>query len=333
MPFTGLEALFLGGSTLLSGLFGANAAERSANQIAAGNQAAIDEQRRQFDATMALLAPSIQTGDAARNQLAALFGLPTFGGTGGGSPLSAVSGQTNAAGFPDPGPSYFFQPGGGFGYNSGGVFFSPGANQVGQSGDSDVIDVMVDASPGSEPSSATQAGTARGIEDARATVGGTGAVGAPSSQAEAMNAFFTSPQFLFNLETQGEAIEGAAAARGGALSGGVLQALETNASNLASGEFQNYVNNLLSLATGGASATGQAVNVTQNTGTNVGNLLAGQGQARASGILGETNTLGNTINSLGFILGNTDLSNLFGSPDPFTYTYGPDIVNVGPPSP
>jgi hypothetical protein len=102
-----------------------------------------------------------------------------------------------------------------------------------------------------------------------------------------MSSFFTSPGYEFRRGEGQRDIQNVFAARGAGQSGNALRALTDFNQNLASGEFGNYVNTLMGLSGRGqqqAQSTGQAA---MQTGTNVGNLLAGMGNARASGIAGQ----------------------------------------------
>lgn len=102
-----------------------------------------------------------------------------------------------------------------------------------------------------------------------------------------LSSFQTSPDFNF---VRGEGLEGIAQTLGaggqGAFSGNALRALNEFNTNLASGEFGNFVNRRLALAGLGGNAAAGTANAAANTGANVGNALLQQGNARASGILG-----------------------------------------------
>lgn len=68
---------------------GAGAAKKAAKTQAESAQAAIDEQRRQYDLTREDLAPSRQVGTGALNQLAAMYGIPGASGASGPADYSA----------------------------------------------------------------------------------------------------------------------------------------------------------------------------------------------------------------------------------------------------
>jgi hypothetical protein len=69
---TGLALL---GGTVLSGVAQSRAASKAASAQTASAQAGIEEQRRQFEAVQALLAPFVQAGTGALAQQSALVGL------------------------------------------------------------------------------------------------------------------------------------------------------------------------------------------------------------------------------------------------------------------
>ena len=70
-------AAISGGISVLGGISGKKAANKAAQQQNAANEAAIAEERRQFDLTRGDLAPYRETGTAANNRLAELLGLDT----------------------------------------------------------------------------------------------------------------------------------------------------------------------------------------------------------------------------------------------------------------
>jgi hypothetical protein len=112
-----------------------------------------------------------------------------------------------------------------------------------------------------------------------------------------MSRFFTSPDYQYRQEQTSQAVDRMAAARGGALSGNAITAAQTQAGNLASGEYGNYVNRLMQMAGLGSAATNASQGaVSQGT---QGQMQAGMaaGDARASGVMGVTNSITNAINS------------------------------------
>lgn len=126
-----------------------------------------------------------------------------------------------------------------------------------------------------------------------------GGAGAPD-----MSAFYASPDYNFRRNEGTRDLNNSFAARGGALSGNALRGITDFNSNLASGEFNNFVQRRLQEAGLGGAATSQSVNAGQYTAGNVSNLLAEGGNARASGIINQSNAVTNGLNDLGGWYGN-----------------------------
>lgn len=94
----------------------------------------------------------------------------------------------------------------------------------------------------------------------------------------------SSPGYQWQLQQGIDAIQNSASAQGGVVSGNTLKALQTYGTGLANQNYQQWINNLLSLAQlGGNAATGQ------------GNFLTQQGNANAAGTVGTTNALTNML--------------------------------------
>lgn len=118
-------------------------------------------------------------------------------------------------------------------------------------------------------------------------------------QPTGLDVFQASPDFQFRQEQGLEGIAQTLGAGGaGAFSGNALRALNEFNSNLASGEFGDFINRRLAAAGLGQVATSQAGQGALTTGLSVGNQLVNQGNARASGILGQTAATGNLIKDL-----------------------------------
>lgn len=85
--------LLAGGTSLASGLIGANAEKSAANSQLAAAQLAANTQLGIFNQTQSNLAPYNMVGQSAVSQLASLFGL----GPGGGGPTTATAGAAMSA--------------------------------------------------------------------------------------------------------------------------------------------------------------------------------------------------------------------------------------------
>lgn len=286
----------LGGAIISSGAQG----QATAAQLA-GQQQAQDFQRYMYDQSRADYAPWLQTGQDALNMQRSMVGLPSGGGSTGGTasrtpaPIGYGPDRTNAAGFPDPGPQYMFQEGGGWGYNSGGVYYDQSRPGVRQSGDSDRIDVQPDYRVSGEPSSATQAGAARGIEIDRSS----GPAYGGGNSGDWMYGIDPSYNWTFNEAMRTN--DFGASARGSLYGTQDWRQRETLGANLASREFQNIFNRLGTLSGVGSSAADTLTSAGVTTGANVGQNIAAGGDARASGYLNQGNIGTNTIQQLGQI--------------------------------
>jgi hypothetical protein len=111
-------------------------------------------------------------------------------------------------------------------------------------------------------------------------LGTPGANGQPA--ARDLSAFYASPNYQFVREQGIEGLTNRASAAGGQLSGNALRGITEFSGNLASGEFNNYVNRLFAVAGLGGQATQQGVQAGQNTANALTNIYTNQGNARAS---------------------------------------------------
>lgn len=110
--------------------------------------------------------------------------------------------------------------------------------------------------------------------------------------------FTASPDYEFRRGEGMRGIENSFAARGGAASGNALRALTDFNSGLAGGEFGNWWNRQAGLAGVGQTASQNLGSLGANNSANIANLLGAQGDARASGIMGQTNALTNGLQGL-----------------------------------
>ena len=248
----------------------ANAA--NANSLAA-QDAAIAEQRRQYDTTRNDFAPYRNIGVGALNNLAKVsgIGMPGTAATGpsGGTFDAAMYLANNPDVAADPWASA----------NPMEHWNRYGKNEGRASPLSPVI-----------PGTPATAGTPGGASD--------------------MSPFFNSPDYGFRRSEGQRDIGNSFAARGGAFSGNALKALTEFNSNLAAGEFGNWWNRQAGLVDAGQGGTAQTANAGANmansitntignTAANVGNNLIGAGNARASGVQGQYNALADGIGFAG----------------------------------
>jgi hypothetical protein len=118
-----------------------------------------------------------------------------------------------------------------------------------------------------------------------------------NSQAQMFERFQQLPGYQFALQQGTKDIGNSFAARGGAASGNALRALNQFNSGLASQTFNTERNALMQMAGMGQVATGQAANAGNNYANAQSNSQMAQGDARASGIMGAANSIGNAVNS------------------------------------
>lgn len=126
----------------------------------------------------------------------------------------------------------------------------------------------------------------------------------PAGEPGNMSRFFTSPDYQYTMSEGIKANDQSAAARGGALSGNAIRANTQYAGNLASGQYQNYVNNLFRAMGYGTQATTGAVAAGENYTNQQTSNNTQMGDIRASGIANQYGAASGLLNSLGGIYGN-----------------------------
>jgi hypothetical protein len=109
------------------------------------------------------------------------------------------------------------------------------------------------------------------------------------------NAFQASPGYEWARNEGMRDIGNSFAARGGAASGNALRALSEFQTGLAQQDYGNWWNQQAGLAGVGQTATTAVGQFGANNAARTGNYLQDQGSARASGILGRTNSVQNGL--------------------------------------
>lgn len=265
------------GTVIASGI-SANSSRRAGDAAARGTDAATAESARQYDTTRADLAPYRVTGTGALNRIGQLFGLPTTTSEQWQSQQPQLVGDTEL-----PAGTTTKHVGNGwyevhYGGQRIGTLRPGGANGQFINDTGADIPALMRQSQQQSQTSMTPSG--------------------PD-----MSAFLTSPGYQFRRDEGMRGLERSAAARGGAFSGNALRALSEFNSGLASQEFGNYFNQLASVAGIGQTATNQtAAYGAQHADTAGRNALAA-GEARASGIIGQGNALGQGISDLAGLYG------------------------------
>jgi len=122
------------------------------------------------------------------------------------------------------------------------------------------------------------------------SAGAPGPAGTPD-----MSVFFASPDYQFRLNEGQKAIDRSAAARGGLLSGGAQKAGIGYASNLARGEYANFVDRLMQQAGLGSTGIGASASAGANTAGLVGNAAINGANAKATSYLTGANAVNNSV--------------------------------------
>ena len=129
-----------------------------------------------------------------------------------------------------------------------------------------------------------------------------------------MQQFQADPGYGFRLSEGLKAMERGAAARGGLMSGAALKAGQRYGQDLASQEYTNAFNRyqaerqarlgpLQSLAGVGQTATNTLGSAAGQYGSNVGNIMMGQGQTAANAALARGSAYSGGLNQLGYLAG------------------------------
>ena len=113
----------------------------------------------------------------------------------------------------------------------------------------------------------------------------------PEKQAAAKMQFQSDPGYEFQRSEGLRAVEGSAAARGSALSGGAMKALQTYGTGLADQSYGNWYQRLANMQGIGQNAAAQTGNIGANTASNISNLYGQAGAAQAGGHI----AMGNAI--------------------------------------
>jgi hypothetical protein len=92
-------------------------------------------------------------------------------------------------------------------------------------------------------------------------------------------------------------IERSAAARGGATGGNALRALTEFNQGMASQQFGDFYNRTAARAGVGQTTANNLATLGQNSANSISGLLQAGGDARASGIMGQANSIGGALNS------------------------------------
>ena len=129
----------------------------------------------------------------------------------------------------------------------------------------------------------------------------------PEKQAAARQRFQSDPGYEFQRSEGLRAVEGSAAARGSALSGGAMKALQSYGTGLADQSYGNWYQRLANMQGIGQNAASQTGNLGANTANNISNLYGQSGAAQAGGYLAAgnaiTGSLGDAAKAYGYYKG------------------------------
>lgn len=277
------------GATLVGGTIAGQGAKDAARAQARGADAATAETARQYDQTRRDFAPYRTAGAGALNQLTRLFGIDTS--VGGGNAEVNTDYGIGAGAVPTVN-SQLYQSDPAYRAAWDQVLAEQkqldprGFYHKAQEHDAALINEKL-------------AKYSAQFRDAnKPAEGAPGTAGTPD-----MSGFFTSPGYQFRRDEGMRGIERTAAARGGAFSGNALRALTDFNSNIASGEFGQYVNQLAGIAGTGQTATSQTAAFGADAANSASRNALFSADARASGIIGQSNAIGQGVSDLAGLYG------------------------------
>jgi hypothetical protein len=302
MPFS-IGAAILGGTSLIGGLLGANAASGAASSQAGAAQNATNAQLGMFNQVMGNLSPYMQQGVGALNSLDYQLGIGSgnsYGPAGnmGGGLAPAQSSGAAAAGATLP-PQYA---------NAGYTLQPNGMvqDQYGNSYPGSAFGVTTTAAQAARPTSGQQTSGMQAAASGNGTPGSAGWLMHPFGASD-LNANLA-PGFNFQLG-QGEgqiANEGAATGMSGNTLAGLQSFGQNYAQNAYQQAFQNYTTNqqniygrLGNLAQLGEQASTGSASGAPLFSSGISQTIQGLGQAQAAGQVGVANALSGGIGNLG----------------------------------
>ena len=327
-------ALIAGGAALGGAALASNAASRQSRAITQSADQANQLQYQQWQQSRTDMLPWLQSGTAALGEINRRLGLNVQQTGAGGTPL--VGGQTGSGAGGQFGVGGGSQSGGNQPgvvqqlFNTatqGGM--NPGGNVLATAPfpGSDVATLAAPAASdmnplgavgmGGEPKAVTMTGQPQVNGGPNLTpgtpVGGTGqplvnggpnvqTTGTPTNPSDPQNrygGFYASPGYQFRMDEGERALRANAAARGMLQSGDFAQALTRYGQDYASGEFNNQLNQLFSVAGLGQSAAGTTGQQGLAYANNAGQNLLTAGQARASSYGTGANAWGNALGAVG----------------------------------
>lgn len=257
-------AVAVGGAAVVGAGSAAYAGGKAADATRGATNASIGEQARQYDQTRADFAGQRSLGNSAMDQLARLYGFapPSQAAAAEHANADVLMGDTYL-----PAGALAVSPG-----NKQGSDITFGGQVIGRVNPGGANGRFVPA-PGVDISALRQ----QQLQQGQAT---------PAGRPD-MGAFFESPDYQFNLAEGQKAIDRSLVAQGRGLSGAGVRQGVRYASGMASGQFGDFTNRLLTIAGLGNAATSNTAAAGQNMANNNSAALINAGNQRAS-IYGQT---------------------------------------------
>ena len=328
-------ALIAGGAALGGAALASRSADRQSQAITQSTDQANQLQYQQWQQSRTDMLPWLQSGTAALGeinrrlglnvQLTGASGTPIVGGqTGSGSGGQFGVGGGSQSGGNQPGVvQQLYNTATQGGMNPGGNVLATqpapgsdvaalsapaasGVNPLGMVGGEPMAQTMTgqpqvnggpNLTPGTPVGGAGQP-LVNGGPNVQATGTPTG-TGTGTDPQNRYGGFYESPGYQFRMDEGERALRANAAARGMLQSGDFAQALTRYGQDYASGEFNNQLNQLFSVAGLGQSAAGSTGQQGMQYAQIAGNNLMNAGQARGSSYATQGNAWGNALGAVG----------------------------------
>ena len=265
---------------IAGGLLSSNAAGDAADaqQQSAQNQLALET--RVYDETVERFQPYLNTGYDAQNVLAYELGLTNQSPTFGGEAPEIVEFQDNPA---NSNPATWNAVAG----SEGSRFSRPGLG--GQ------LEYRTGSQPPAAPQPTTRFRVGDQVFDSRDAA--QQYADANSTGGSEYQGFQATPGYEFQRDQGLAAIDNSAASRGNVFSGATMKAAQTFGQGLANQEYNNFLNRITGVASGGQAAAGNAANAGANFAAGASNAYGAIGNAQAAGAIGQANALNAGINN------------------------------------
>ena len=128
-----------------------------------------------------------------------------------------------------------------------------------------------------------------------------GSAGTPGASGGGPNtnfsSFYNSPGYQYAIQQATRGTNAAASAGGNLFSSGTLNSLNQNIQGVASGQYNNYVSQLMGMAQLGAGAASTNAGLATGTAANEANVTTGAGAAQAAGVTGSAGAVAGGVNT------------------------------------